>query len=197
MKNIKILIALIFIYSSCNQPKIDSDVPRFDSNASIDEIDKSIQYIVSRYQFSVIFYERDNSNHGWYKMFVRQGTHWEKIEIREGILDEQQSREDPGYYISRDIITRKLCHSEESKFFVNKLKELGVFELPEEKAFFKNCRDTEITDLGYIYIVIVSGDKIRELKYSGSYECSNGEWENLRKIGELFEKEWFENTLCQ
>lgn len=126
-------------------------------------------------------------------MISRQGDRWEKIDIRETIIDEVQMKRDPGYYISRDIITTKLCHPEESKFFMDKLKALGVFELPEENVFFKNCRDSQITDLGYTYILIISGNKIRKLKYSGAYECSNGEWEKLLRIGELFEKEWFEN----
>lgn len=189
------MVLLLIGCSNADSRKAKEDIdPEFTVNAGVDDIGKSLQYVTSEYDFSVIFFERDDSNSGWYKMISRQGDRWEKIEIRETIMDEEQARRDPGYYISRDITARKLCHSEESKFFMDKLKALGVFELPEEKVFFKNCRDSQITDLGYIYIIIVSGNKVRKLRYSGVYECSNGECDRIYKIQELFEKEWFENA---
>jgi hypothetical protein len=197
MKSYHFFILLILSFSSCNSSKVDGENPQFDSNATITDVDKNIQHIVSRYQFSVTFFKRDNSNHGWYKMFARHGSHWEKIEIREGIFDELQIKKDPDYYISRDITTRKLCKPEEADFFLTKLKAMHVFELPEESVLFKDCKDSGITDLGSTYIEIVAGDKVRTLKYSGVYECSSGEWENLHKIEQLFESEWFENEKCR
>lgn len=197
MKNYHFLILSILMSWSCNSSKEDGENPNFDSNATIADIDRSIQYTVSRYQFSVTFFKRNDSNHGGYKMFARHGSHWEKIEIREGVFDELQIKKDPDYYISRDITTRKLCKPEEAESFLSKLKALNVFEQPEESVLFKDCKDSGVTDLGSTYIEIVAGDRVRTLKYSGVYECSNGEWENLYKIEKLFENEWFENTLCK
>lgn len=197
----KFQIAILFLLVGCSKTETETshknEDPEFVANTNLTDIDKSILYTVSECDFSVIFYLRDNSNHGWYKMFSRRLNYWEKIEIQQTILDKDQMRKDQDYYISRDITTRKLCKPEEAASFLNKLRAYKVFELPEEDVFFKNCRDSQITDLGYTYIIIVSGNEVRKLTYPGIYECSKGEWESLRKIEDLFEKEWFENTLCQ
>lgn len=194
-------IAIVLLVLTCCSKKIsenDITLPDFTANADIDRIHGSIRYTVSEYDFSVIFFLRDDSNHGWYKMFSKRVGQWEKIEIRERVFDEQQFKKDPDYYISRDITTRKLCRPEEAEFFLNKLKALNLFELPEEEDLFKDCRNRGEMDFGYIYIQIVSGNKVRRLAYSDVYECPGGkEWESIHKIQELFEKEWFENTLCR
>lgn len=197
MKNFQFLILVLLLIGCSNadsrKPKEDI-YPKFTANASINEIHESIKYTVSEYDFSVIFFMRDDSNHSWYKMFSKRVGYWEKIEIRQVMIDEDQLRKDPDYYISRDITTRKLCKPEEAESFLSKLKALNAFELPEESVLFKDCKDSGVTDLGSIYIEIVAGDKVRSLKYSGVYKCSSGkEWGRIYKIQELFEKEWFEN----
>ena len=118
--------------------------------------------------FYVVFFSRNDSNYGWYKLLSRKGNFWEKIEIRQNIIEEQQLREDPDYYISRDITTRKLCRDEEAKLFLSKLKSYGLFELPEEKVLFRNCEDSKVTDMGYKYILIVSGNKCGSWNTQGS-----------------------------
>jgi hypothetical protein len=194
MKKNIIIILLALVCCSENTSKKDATLPEFVANTGIDEIHESIKYTVSEYDFSVIFFRRDDSNHSWYKMFSKRVGYWEKIEIRQVMIDEDQFKKDPDYYISRDITTRKLCRPEEAESFLNKLKALDVFELPEEDVLFKDCKDSGVADLASIYIEIVSGNKVRALKYSGVYECPNGtEWDRIYKIEELFEKEWIEN----
>ncbi|SKC78978.1 hypothetical protein [Ohtaekwangia koreensis] len=191
----KNLIIILLTLTCCSKTtEKDNYNPEFTANASIDEIHQSIRCVVSEYDFSVIFFLRNDSNHSWYKMFSRRIGYWEKIEIRQTIIDEDQLKKEPDYYISRDITTRKLCKPEEAESFLNKLKAFNVFELPEESVLFKDCKDSGVTDLGSTYIEIVAGNKVRTLTYSGAYDCADGnEKENIYKIQELFEKEWFEN----
>lgn len=189
---LSIVISICICCSSNSKPEI-----KFEVNASTNDIPDDIRLTVMQEDFYVVFFSRNDSNYGWYKLLSRKGNFWEKIEIRQNIIDEQQLREDPDYYISRDITTRKLCRDEEAKLFLSKLKSYGLFELPEEKVLFRNCEDSKVTDMGYKYILIVSGNKVRKLEYSGIYKCSHGERDNLYKIEELFKNEWFENTLCK
>lgn len=196
MKNLThLLLSIVSSICVCcsYQSNSDQDV-RFEANASINDIPDDIKLTVLEEDFYIVFFSRNDNSYGWYKIFSRKGNFWEKIEVRENIIDEEQLRKDPDYYISRDIITRKLCRDEEAKLFLSKLKSYGLFELPEEKTLFRNCKDSKVTDMGYKYIFIVSGNKVRKLRYSGVYKCSHGERENLHKIEELFEKEWFENA---
>jgi len=188
--NISLLISCSEVHSSKN----DYNDPMFVTNARFNELDKAVQYIVSGYDFSIIFFTRAEANYGWYKILARKGVRWEKIEYREAIMDEQQMKVDPGFYISRDITTRKLCHSEEAKSFLGKLKASGLFELQEEKILFKDCKDSGVTDQGAVYIQIVSDKKVRELRYSEVYKCPGKEWDSIRKIENLFETDWFENS---
>lgn len=186
------LIGVLLIGCSTS---IDSRFPDFKPNAEMRDIDKYVQKIAAENDFSVIFFSRSDRDHGWYKMFASKNNAWMKIEIKEDAIDSMEIRQDPDYCPTRDIITKKPCKPEEAQSFFFTLKRLKVFELPEEEILFKNCKDSSIPDLEDIYIQIISGQSVRNLRYSGSYICSNDkEWESIYRIKELFEKEWFENT---
>lgn len=65
------MFTLILLLISCTETdsrkdKKDID-PQFTANASVDDIGKSLRYVTSEYDFSVVFFERDDSNYGWYK----------------------------------------------------------------------------------------------------------------------------------
>jgi len=189
--NISLLISCSEVHSSKGDNNTD---PKFATNATLNELDKTVQYISSDYDFCVVFFQRDDSNEGWYKIFARKWDNWEKIEVRERVPDEQQMKSDPRHYILRDITTKKLCNPEEADAFMEKLKKLGLFELREEKVFFKNCNDCGIADLGSVHIEIISGDKVRSLKYSETYKCPGKEWDTIWSIAKIYETEWFENS---
>jgi hypothetical protein len=196
MKSVYTLILLTIICICCkNNDKRNKESShwnsKFEGNASIDDIHKDVKEIAIESDFCVIFCIRDNINHGWYKIFSLKGDNWEKIDIQQNVMDEEQMRKEPGYYITRDITTKKLCKLEEANSFLSKLMSYGLFELPEEKMLFKKCKDSGITDIGSTYIDIVSENKVRSLKYSGAYECPDGQRKNIYKIQELFENEWF------
>ena len=198
-RNMKSMIALVWLiliacssYDNTDSNNFDIE---FEGNASIDEIDGEIRYLVSKYDFCVIFFYRGDVDWGWYKIFAKQGSNWEKIEIRESIFNEERLRSDPDYYIARDITTKQLCKPEEADFFLAQLKRYKLFELPEEDILFRGCRNTQIADLGFTYIQMVSGSKVKTLSYSGMYECEGNEWNNIRGIDQLFEDEWIPGSL--
>jgi hypothetical protein len=194
MRNLSAFIILIMI--SCSKP---DDKGRsyitFDTNATVEDIYPDIENIISKSELSIIFFRRGDTDSGWYKIFSKQGENWEKIEIQQWIFNEEQLRSEPEYYIARDITTRKLCKPEEAKSFLKKLISYRLFELPEEDKLFKDCENTRIADLGSIYIQIVAGERVRNLKYSGMYKCAGNEWESIRNIDHLFKDEWIDDSM--
>lgn len=184
---------LLIIMVGCYQPT-DRRFPVFKSNAEMQDVNEYVQKMAMENDFSITFFLRSDRDHGWYKMFASKNNAWMKIEIKEDAIDSIEIREDPDYCPTRDIITKKPCKSEEALSFFLKLKNTGVFELPEEEVLFKNCQDSGVPDLQYVFIQIISGQKVRILKYSGSYTCPDKEWKNIYEIKKLFETEWFENA---
>lgn len=126
MKNFQFLILVLLLIGCSNadsrKPKEDID-PKFTANASINEIHESIKYTVSEYDFSVIFFMRDDSNHSWYKMFSKRVGYWEKIEIRQVMIDEDQLRKDPDYYI-QGYYNKKTMQTRRSRIFFKQVKSL-------------------------------------------------------------------------
>ncbi len=197
------LLCLIIPIFACSCAKQKENVfPNFIANSSIDAIYKDLMPVVSDSEFCVIFFIPAEGGNALYNFFSYSQGSWEKIELRQGMIDREQQKKDPEYYISRDILTRKLCRPEEADIFLSKLKEYKLFDLPEEKALRTTCKDSGVIDSETIYILIVSGDRVRYLEYYDVYNSHERcpdvkEWNNIIKIEELFKKEWFENTLCQ
>lgn len=197
--SILLLMILILICCSGHDNTIGNDAfnIEFEGNASIDEINDELRYLVSEYDFCVIFYYRGDVDWDWYKLFAKRGNNWEKIEVKESIFDEERLRSDPDYYIARDITTKQLCKPEEANFFLAELKRYKLFELPEEDIIFRGCKNTQIADLGSTFIQMVSGSKVRSLRYSGIYQCEGNEWNDIRRIDQLFEDEWIPGSLIR
>jgi hypothetical protein len=148
----------------------------------------------------VIFFSPSEGENSLYKFFSYSAGSWEKIELCQGIIDEKQLRKDPDYPISRDILTRKLCRPEEAHFFLSKLKEYKLFDLPEEKVLRTTCKDSGVIDSETIYIHIISGDKVRYLEYYDVYDSRERcpevkQWNNIVDIENLFKNEWMSDSL--
>lgn len=148
----------------------------------------------------VYFFSPTEVGNELYKFFSYNQGSWEKIELRQGMIDEEQLKRDPDYYITRDILTRKLCRPEEAHIFLSKLKEYELFDLPEEKVLRTTCKDSGVIDSETIYIQIVSGDRVRYLEYYDVYDSRERcpdvkEWTNIINIKNLFETEWIPDSL--
>ncbi|HEY9046528.1 MAG TPA: hypothetical protein VIN08_11560, partial [Ohtaekwangia sp.] len=88
----------------------------------------------------------------------------------------------------------KLCRPQEASSFIKELISSGLFELPDEKLLFKNCKESSKSFFSKVYIEIVSGEEVRMLSYSKRFKCYEKEWDAIQKIENLFETDWFENS---
>lgn len=190
----KVFIVLLTIIG-CATEKPGSNYPDFDDNASQDDIYEDVLSIVHQYEFSIVFFNRADLSHSWYKVFAVVNNRWYKIEVRQNIVDSVDRREKPGYAIHRDITTTKPCSPEEANAFLSKLKGYHLFTLPEEDDILEECKPTGATDGGTIHVQLIDCCKVRSLTYYEPWSLAGRcpavkELQDIIKIDKLFEEEW-------
>ena len=197
------VFALLFMlnFLGCSQ-RTNDNVPKFIRNANKSDIYKDVKGIVLEKDFSIVFFTRTHWSYGWYKIFALKRDNWEKIEILQNVIDTTELKKDKEYSALRDIVTRRMCRPEEAHSFLKKLIELHFFDIEEEgeildkcKAILNNDVSPDPIDGPTFYLQIISGNKVRSLKFyyphSRLTKCpSMKEWKNLLDIEKLFETEW-------
>lgn len=191
---------------SCDVKNDESTIPSFRKNGSLSDIWYPIRDIVSQKDFSIVYSEGGGS-------FIEQGvlTHkifclsngvWEKIEIKKGIqaIDTLNSKVEA---IEKNITLQKSCSTEDSQDFLNKLINLGLFELQTEEEIIVKCKEkgeqiTITRDAGTTAFYLVYGEKVRVLTFYNLEQTikdcpSVSEIDKIGKIKESFKETWFSN----
>ncbi|SKC40769.1 hypothetical protein [Ohtaekwangia koreensis] len=194
-----IIFILFITLVGCSQQTNDK-VPLFTPNSDNQKLNRDFKEIVLEKDFSVVFFTRADIDNNRYKIFALKGDQWEKIEINQNVIDMEEFQRDPDYCTVKDIVTKKRCRPEEADAFLSKLKNYGLFKLPEENIIRENCKDSGVIDAGKIYIHLVSGSRVRSLEYYDVFDSRNrcpdtDEWSNILKIEELFKNEWIPDSL--
>jgi hypothetical protein len=192
---------MLLIYCCAAENKHDS-CPDFRDNDDLESVWEPIQNIVRAKDFSVSYSVGPSAmatpESRMHRIFAFNGSNWEKIELRQGIIEVDSSMAEFSI-VEKDITIKKECDSARAKYFLNSLIELGLFELNEEITLVDRCASSMQSpiDSPTIFFYIVKGNDIRILSYRGLSQKVEGcpevsEWSSIHGIISLFENGWID-----
>ena len=202
---LKLLIFLLFL-GACRSKK-NQLMPVFESNYKLNRGDKiinDIYEVLTAKDFSIISYHSIESDASTYKIFCLKDTIWEKIEIVDSLVElDTLIKKDDAIFVQKKVQLTKITPKKEALHFLEKLKQYGIFTLPEDKQLYEKCKQAradhdvpEYIDSGGPLFFIVQGNKVRWLSYktqNRKEDCPTlvETYKRIDSIEALFKKEWY------
>jgi hypothetical protein len=199
-------LTTLFLFGACHGKK-NLQVPSFESNSSLNEdylMIREIRDILSKKDFSVIFYNSIEDAERTYKIFCLKDTVWEKIEIVDGLVElDTLIKKDDAIFVGKKVQLTKVTPKKEALYFLEKLKKYGLFTLPEDKELFEKCKqdraDHDVPEYSHrdaSLFFLVQGEKVRWLNYktqNRKEDCPTlvDTYNRIDSIETLFKKEWY------